>query len=106
MIQKYIGPVTFYDFVSFNFFLTKGIPKGKPQRWQESGSLGLPGNDRVGLFPPLREGSPEPPLFGIWVSRGFLRPSPTGYGNRPPFCSPSARAPYFAVYYLSFIHIS
>src|SRR5678815_3808955 len=88
MIQKYIGPVTFYDSVSFNlffFFLTKGIPKGKPQRWQESGSLGLPGNDGVGLFPPLQGGSPEPPLFGIWVSRGFLRPSLTGYGKRPPY---------------------
>src|SRR5678816_1332082 len=90
-IQKYIGPVTFYDSVSFFVFF-------KPQRWQESGSLGLPGNDRVGLFPPLRRGSPEPLLFGIWVSRGFLRLSPTGYGKLPPLCPPSARAPYTVSY--------
>src|SRR5678815_1299968 len=46
-------------------FLTKEYPKGIPHRWQESGSLGLPGNYGVGLIPPLQGGSPEPPLFGI-----------------------------------------
>src|SRR5678816_3840061 len=80
-------------------------PKGIPHRWQESGSPGLPGNDGVGLIPPFRGGSPEPPLFGIWVSRGFLRPSPTGYGKRPP-CVPRRLEPPTLPCNLSLIHIS
>src|SRR5678815_2385837 len=34
-------------------FLTKGIPKGKPQIWQESGSLGLPGERQGRTISPL-----------------------------------------------------
>src|SRR5678815_3193801 len=82
------------------FFLTKRIPQGKPQRCKESGSLGLLGDDGVGLFPPLRGGSPEPPLFGIWVSRGFLRSSPTGYGKRPPLCPTVGSSPLKNIYTL------
>src|SRR5678815_3642869 len=66
-------------------------PKGIPHRWQESGSLSLPGNYGVGLIPPLRGGSPEPPLFGIWMSRGFRRPSPEGGELVLPRSSPEGR---------------
>src|SRR5678815_2470888 len=98
----------------FYFFLTKRIPQGKPQRCKELGSLGLLGDDGVGLFPPtLRGGSPEPPLFGIWVSRGFLRPSPTGYGKTSPPVFPVGSSPLNCrviplqiIYILSLIHIS
>src|SRR5678816_4164588 len=61
-----------------------------------------------GTNPPLRGWSPEPPLFGLWVSRGFLRPSPPGYETSPSsspisssplkrvntFLGGSSRAPY------------
>ena len=45
-----------------------------------------------GTNPPLRGWSPEPPLFGLWVSRGFLRPSPPGYETSPPL-SPVGSSP-------------
>ena len=79
----------------FLFFLTKGIPKGKPQRWQESGSLGLPG-ERQGrtISPPPGRVSGTPALWYLGVAR-VPPPLPYGVWKMSPSLSPVGSSPLF-----------